>query len=95
MSASTTHGLFLDNASVPIGTRGAIDVLDPADGSLVGSVTRATRADAGAAMDSAARAQPGWEAVGASARAKILLRAAERLRARREELARLVTREMG
>ncbi len=95
MSVSLTRGLFLDNASVPIGTRATLDVVDPADGSIVGRAARATRDDARAAMDSAARAQPAWEAIGAAARAKILVRAAERLRARADELARLVTREMG
>jgi len=95
MSEEPVRGLFLDNSYLPIGGRASIDVLDPADGSLVGRVARATRDDARAALDSAARAQPGWEAIGAAARAKVLLRAAERLRARSEELARLVTREMG
>ncbi len=51
--------------------------------------------DARAAMDSAATAQPAWERQGAAARGKILLQAAERLRARADELARLMTREMG
>ncbi len=46
-------------------------------------------------MESAHRAQPAWEAMGRHARAKILTRAAELLRARKEELARLMTREMG
>jgi len=95
MSASPVRGLFLDNESVPVAERGTLDVRDPADGSLVGQVAHATAEDARAALDSAARAQPRWEAIGAAERGKILLRAAERLRARSEELARLVTREMG
>lgn len=95
MSAPSVHGLFLDNASVPAGARATTDVTDPADGSAVGRVAQATSDDARAAMDSAARAQPGGGAIGAAARGKILLRAAERLRARREELAQLVTREIG
>lgn len=95
MPSASVHGLFLDNAAVPPGDRPTFDLVDPADGTRVGSVARANREDARAAMDSAARAQPAWEAVGAAARAKILLRAAERLGARKEELARLITREMG
>ncbi len=95
MSVASVHGIFLDNRIVPIEGRATSSVTDPADGSLVGTVARATAADAGAAMDSAARAQPAWEAIGAAARARILLRAAERLRARSEELAQLMTREMG
>ncbi len=95
MAAAGVHGLFLDNVVVPPGDRAAFDVLDPADGSVLGRVVRSTRDDARAAMDSAARAQPRWEAIGAAARGKILLGAADRLRARSEELARLITREMG
>ncbi len=95
MSAPSVQGLFLDNEVVPLGGRAAAEVIDPADGSVVGRVARATADDAKAAMESAAKAQPRWEALGAVARGKILLRAAERLRARSDELARLITREMG
>ncbi len=95
MSAAPPRGLFLDNSVVPSGDRGTFEVIDPADGSSVGTVVRATEDDARSAMDSASRAQPGWDAIGAAARAKLLLRAAERLRARGEELAHLITREMG
>jgi len=95
MSTPLTSGFLLDNATVPVGDRATIDVRDPADGSLVGRVARASRDDARSAMDSAAKAQPGWEAIGAAERAKILRRGAERLLARREELAQLITREMG
>ncbi len=95
MSTPLAHGPFLDNAYVPLEGRAVDDVTDPSDGSVVGRVGRATPDDARAAIDSAARAQSGWEAIGAAARAKILLRAADLLRARADELARLVTREMG
>ena len=95
MATASAHGIFLDNTLVPIGGRATAPVIDPADGSVVATVAKATRDDARAAMESAARAQPDWEALGAAARARILLRAAELLRARGDELARLITREMG
>ncbi|MGA3022228.1 MAG: aldehyde dehydrogenase family protein [Thermoplasmata archaeon] len=95
MSAAVAKGIFLDNQFVSPGGRKLSEVIDPADGSVVGRVAQATADDARAAVDSAAKAQPGWEAIGAAARAKVLLRAAERLRARSEELAQLVTHEMG
>jgi acyl-CoA reductase-like NAD-dependent aldehyde dehydrogenase len=95
MSGPAVSGPFLDNEYMPAGGRATFSVLDPSDGSTVGKVALATPDDARAALDSAARAQPAWEAIGAAARGKILLRAAERLRSRAEELARLVTREMG
>ncbi len=95
MSGPTTSGIWIDNAAVPRDGRPTFDVIDPADGSRVAEVARASADDASAAIDSAYRAQPAWEAIGAAARAKILLRAAERIRARSDELARLITREMG
>ena len=95
MTEPVARGIFLDNSFQPVDGRATTDVIDPADGSGVGRVVRATTNDARSAIDSAARAQPGWEAIGAAARGKILLRTAERLRARAEELARLITREMG
>jgi lactaldehyde dehydrogenase / glycolaldehyde dehydrogenase len=95
MSAGATRGLFLDNTVLPLGGRASSTVIDPADGSVVATVAKATRDDARTAMESAARAQPRWEAIGAHARGKILVRAAEILRGRADELARLVTREMG
>jgi len=95
MAAADTKGIFLDNQLVPLGGRSTFDVTDPADGSLVGHVARGTADDARAAIESAAKAQPAWEALGAAARGKILLRAAERLRARSDELAQLITHEMG
>ncbi len=95
MASAPAHGIFLDNVAVPVGGRATAPVIDPSDGSVVGTVAQGTADDARAGMDSAARAQPRWEAIGSVARAKILLAAAERLRARSEELARLITREMG
>lgn len=95
MSPDSVHGPFVDNAYHLAGGRATEDVIDPSDGSVVGRVACGTADDARAAVDAAARAQPAWEAIGAAARGKILLRAAEGLRARGDELARLVTREMG
>jgi D-glyceraldehyde dehydrogenase (NADP+) len=95
MSAADAKGLFLDNQFLPLEGRSVSEVIDPADGSTFGRVARATADDARAAVESAAKAQPGWEAIGAAARSKIFLHAAERLRARSEELAQTVTHEMG
>jgi acyl-CoA reductase-like NAD-dependent aldehyde dehydrogenase len=86
---------YLENAPVAAGPRATFPVVDPSNGATFAQVVRATPEDARAAMDSAHAAQPRWEALGGAARAKILRRAAERLRAQKEELARLMSREMG
>ncbi len=95
MAATRAAGLFRDNETHLPADRATFDIHDPADGSLVGTATRASAEDARAAMDSAHAAQPAWEALGGAARARILVRGAELLRARRAELAELITREMG
>ncbi|MGP8071581.1 MAG: aldehyde dehydrogenase family protein [Thermoplasmata archaeon] len=95
MPAAPVRGGFLDNRFLPSRGHATFPVTDPADGSRVGTVVQGTADDAKAAMDSAALAQPAWERIGAAARGKVLLRAAERLRARADELAPLITREMG
>ncbi|MCI4348646.1 MAG: aldehyde dehydrogenase family protein [Thermoplasmata archaeon] len=95
MPSTSARGWFLDNAFTPARGRSLSPVVDPSTGRSFGSVTRATADDAAAAMDSARAAQPKWEALGGRARAKILRRAAERLRASSGQIARLITREMG
>jgi aldehyde dehydrogenase (NAD+) len=64
-------------------------------GELLGRFQRSTPADVDAAIQAAQRAFPAWSALPAPARGDILLRAALLLEARREELARDMTREMG
>jgi acyl-CoA reductase-like NAD-dependent aldehyde dehydrogenase len=95
MAAPLRGGLFLDNRLGSLRGRASFEVHDPSNGQLVGTAVSATSDDVGAAMESAERAQPAWEALGGARRAAILRKAAEALRTRSEELARLVTREMG
>lgn len=95
VAAARVGGLYLNNEVVRPKGRPTFAVVDPADGSAVGTAVRATADDARAAMDAAHEAQPAWEALGGAVRARILVRAAELLRARRTELAELITREMG
>ena len=68
---------------------------NPANGELLGVYPRSTAEDVERAVRAAREAQPGWAAVPAPRRGEILFRAAERIRDRKEELARIMTREMG
>lgn len=68
---------------------------NPATGEMLGEAPESTPADVDRAVRAAADAWPGWRAVPAPRRAEILYRAAELLVQRKEELARLMTREMG
>jgi malonate-semialdehyde dehydrogenase (acetylating) / methylmalonate-semialdehyde dehydrogenase len=73
----------------------AIEDRDPATAELAAMVPLSGEADVDAAVHAAREAQPGWRAVPPQRRARALMRLREELWARREELARLVTDDMG
>jgi succinate-semialdehyde dehydrogenase/glutarate-semialdehyde dehydrogenase len=71
------------------------EVEDPATGKALCAVADATPADALAALDAASAAQPAWAACPPRERSEILRRAYELIMSRRQELAVLMTLEMG
>lgn len=72
------------------------EVRNPADvDEIVATVPKMSTADVAFAFDAAARGAQTWRATSAIARGRILLRAAQLLRERSEELSRTLTREMG
>jgi len=70
-------------------------VHDPASGTVLAEVADCTRADAARAIDLAAKAQPGWAARAAKDRAAILRRWHDLVLAHAEDLAAILTAEMG
>ncbi len=91
---------LLDNyvAGEWIPARGPTDVLDvtnPATGEALARVPLSGASDLDAAVSAARAALPAWREVSVIARARKLFELRERLEARREELARSVTAEMG
>ena len=62
---------------------------------VVGTFPQSSAADVDAAVAAAQRALPGWRATPWPRRGEIILAASELLEERKEELARLMTREMG
>ncbi len=70
-------------------------VLGPADGKPVSNVPIASQADVAAAVKAARDAAPGWARTGAGARGAALHRAAAALQAGIDELAAVMTAEMG
>lgn len=73
----------------------AIDVVDPADGSRVGSVPALTSLDADHAIAAAHRAFPAWASALPSRRSELLRRWYELIREAREDLALLMVQEQG
>ena len=72
-----------------------LDDVDPATGRVLARVPLSTEADVDAAAHAARAAQPGWAAVPVAKRARAVLALREALWAHREELARLVTEDLG
>jgi succinate-semialdehyde dehydrogenase / glutarate-semialdehyde dehydrogenase len=77
------------------GEKGTLSVEDPATGESLTEVADASEADARAALDAAVAAGPEWSEHPPRERAEILRRAFEALIARADDLALLMTMEMG
>ena len=72
-----------------------LDVLDPADGSVLTEVADGSLADALEALDAAVDAQAAWAATAPRERGEILRRAFELITARADQFAHLMSLEMG
>jgi len=96
------RGLFIDNDWRPALDGDRIDVVDPSDGSVFGSIARGRAADVGIAVASARRAFDGngtadgrWGRTPPSERGRILARLARAVEEAVEELAALESRDTG
>ncbi|MGW4119162.1 NAD-dependent succinate-semialdehyde dehydrogenase [Nocardia sp. NPDC004711] len=88
-------GVWIDGVAAPASGGGTFTVTDPATGDLLTEVADAGRKDALRALDSACRVQAEWAATAPRDRSAILRRAWELLVDRTEEIALLMTLEMG
>ena len=89
------YGLFIGGAwTVPANAK-RFETVNPATGEVVGSFVAGTAADVDAAISAAHAAFPGWKETPAPQRGEVLLRAAAILKARKAEVGRIVTQEMG
>ncbi|HEY0687455.1 MAG TPA: NAD-dependent succinate-semialdehyde dehydrogenase [Kribbella sp.] len=87
--------LFIDNRWVDACGGATFDVLDPSTGQTLCSVADASPADGRAALDAAVAAQASFAATSPRERADMLTKAFELLHERIDELALLMTLEMG
>jgi len=91
-----TLGNYVNGGWVPAADpTAALDVVNPASGEVLARVPLSGAADLDAAVRAARAALPAWRQVSVIARSRKLFELRERLVARREELARSVTVEMG
>lgn len=86
---------YIDGEWVDSASGRFVDNINPATGESVGLVTQSTKEDVDRAVASARKAQAKWRLVPAPQRAEILYQVGQLLRERKEELARVLTTEMG
>jgi succinate-semialdehyde dehydrogenase/glutarate-semialdehyde dehydrogenase len=92
---SIPTGLFIDGKWREAEGGKRLDVEDPSTGETIASVADASVADGRAALDAAVAAQPAWAATPPRDRGEILRAAFEKVTERAEDLALLMTLEMG
>ncbi|MCT2086570.1 NAD-dependent succinate-semialdehyde dehydrogenase [Microbacterium enclense] len=93
--ASVPTGLLINGEWRDAEGGKTVEVSDPATGEVIREIADASVADGVAAMDAAAEAFPSWAATPARERAEILRRAFDLLQERKEDVALLMTLEMG
>lgn len=87
--------LFIDDQWTDAADGRTIDVTNPADGQVIGTVAHAGIADLDRALDAAARGFEVWRDTPPAKRAKVMRAAAGLLRERAGEIARVMTLEQG
>ena len=87
--------LHIDGAWTAAQDGKTLDVMNPATGEVNGTVAHAERADLDIALAAADRGFAAWRRVSAFERSKLLRRAADLLRERADDIARLMTLEQG
>jgi betaine-aldehyde dehydrogenase len=90
------YQMYIDGKFVDAVGGKTLDVFDPATEAVIATVPAGSTEDVDRAAQAATRAfYEGWRSVSAQERGRILFRLAERVRARRDELARLETVNSG
>lgn len=92
---SIPTGLFIGGDWVEAEAGRTFDVHDPATGAVIRSIADATPADGIRALDAAVAAQEGWARTAPRERSNILRRAFDLVQEHKEDLALLMTLEMG
>lgn len=90
-----TLPMYINGEFVISNSGKTFEVLNPATEEIIGVITKGTVADAQAAIDAAEAAQDAWAALPAIQRAGYLRKIAEGIRGRAEEIAKVISSEMG
>ncbi|MGE0026724.1 MAG: NAD-dependent succinate-semialdehyde dehydrogenase [Thermoleophilia bacterium] len=92
---SCPTGLLIGGSFMEATDGRTLEVEDPATGRMIAKVADATSADCMSALEAAVAAQAGWAASAPRERARVLRRAADSLRDQINEMAAVLTAEMG
>ncbi|PCE14594.1 NAD-dependent succinate-semialdehyde dehydrogenase [Microbacterium sp. SZ1] len=92
---SIPTGLFIGGEWIDGETGATFDVIDPSTGDVIRTIADATPADGIRALDAAVAAQDDWAATAPRTRSEILRRAFDLVQEHKEDLALLMTLEMG
>lgn len=95
MTAYPTLKLFIGGEWIETGEAGTMEVINPATGAAIGQCPKASKAQLDAALKAADDAFDRWSRTSGAERYAILRRAADLLRERAPDIARVVTAEMG
>lgn len=87
--------LFINGKFVPAQKGGTIDVLNPANGTLITKIAAAEAEDVDIAVAAAKKAFPAWAATPAAERGRLLLKLADLIEKHAEELAQLESLDTG
>ena len=93
--AYTDLHLLIDGKKLRGEGRSTLPVINPATEEVLGDLPLATSADLDRALEAAQRTWPAWRALGPQQRGRILRKAADLLRERVDDIARLATIEEG
>ncbi len=89
------YGHYINGEWVPSGSGETFETRSPIDGEVLATFPKGTPGDVQKAIDAAEAAFPAWKKTPPPHRGEILLRAAHIMRAHKDELGALVTKEMG
>ncbi|HEY6874563.1 MAG TPA: aldehyde dehydrogenase family protein, partial [Geobacteraceae bacterium] len=87
--------LYINGAWVPAQGKGTVEVVNPATEQVVGRIPAGSAGDAAAAAEAARAAFSQWAATASAERAALLEKLHQGLSARAEEIAQVITRELG
>lgn len=90
-----THAHFIGGAPRPSGAGGSIDVINPANGTVIAQVPEATADDVDAAVEAAQQGFRAWRDVAPAQRESILRKFADLIEANRETIAQIETSQSG